>query len=166
MFQAFVVVLREGVEAFLIVAIIFAYLRKTAQSHIVPAVWWGILGSILTSALLGFVLWKQEGASEPLWEGVFGVITFVLVISLIVHMWKVGPTLKKDMENQLSKVTASSNKNSFWGVFLFTLFMVTREGMETALLLLQIRDPQLLAGMLLGEPYWLICGRNSVIRLS
>lgn len=150
MFQAAIVVLREGVEAFLIVAIILAYLRKTAQFHIVPAVWWGILGSVFASGVLGYVLWRQEGANEPLWEGVFGVITFVLVITLIAHMWKVGPTLKTDMENQLTKVTAPSNKNSLWGVFLFTLFMVSREGMETALLLLQIRDPQLISGILLG----------------
>jgi high-affinity iron transporter len=65
-------------------------------------------------------------------------------------MWKIGPTLKKDMESRLAKVTAPSSKNSMWGVFLFTLFMVSREGMETALLLLQIRDPQLIGGILSG----------------
>lgn len=150
MIQAFIIVLREGVEACLIVAITFAYLRKTLQTPLLQAVVWGIVASILASGLLGVVLWRQEGANEPLWEGVFGVVTFVLVITLIIHMWRVGPRLKQDMEKQLAKVTAPSNTNSAWGVFLFTLIMVTREGMETALLLLQIRDPQLISGIVLG----------------
>ena len=41
MFQAFVITLREGLEAFLIVAISLAYLKKTGRSSLIPAVHWG-----------------------------------------------------------------------------------------------------------------------------
>ena len=54
--QAFVVTLREGLEAFLIVAISLAYLRKTGRLELIPAVRWGIALSILISigaAVLG-----------------------------------------------------------------------------------------------------------------
>lgn len=151
MFQAFVIVLREGAEAFLIVAIILAYLRKTSQSHLVRAAILGIGGSVVTSALLGYFLWKSQGANQPLLEGIFGMITVVLVGSLVIHMWKIGPKLKQEMEHRLSEVTARpSTSASFWGVLLFTLFMISREGMETALLLFQIQDPRMVTGILLG----------------
>ncbi len=151
MLQAFIIVLREGVEAFLIVAIILAYLRKTSQSHLVHTVFWGIGGSVLTSGVLGYFLWVTQGVHEPLLEGIFGLVTVVLVASLVIHMWKVGPKLKQEMEQRLSEVTIeSSGKGSGVGVFLFTLFMVSREGMETALLLFQVHDPQILLGVFWG----------------
>lgn len=151
MLQAFIVVLREGVEAFLIVAITLAYLRKTAQHHLVKAAYWGILISIFLSASLGYLLWQTGGANQPLWEGIFGLATVVLVVSLVIHMWRMGPKLKQQMENRLAKVSAqSSTVVSFWGVLCFTLIMITREGMETALLLFQIKDAPLIAGALLG----------------
>jgi high-affinity iron transporter len=151
MLQAFIVVLREGVEALLIVAITLAYLRKTTQNRLVQAVLWGIIGSIALSAGLGYFLWQTEGANQPLWEGFFGLATVILVVSLTVHMWRQGPQMKTHMEKRLTKVTSESNASaSYWGVFIFTLVMISREGMETALLLFQIQDSQLVTGALLG----------------
>ena len=149
MLQAFVIVLREGIEAFLIVAITFSYLRKTLQQRLLPAVHWGVAGSILASGGLGFWLWKTQGANQPFWEGIFGIATVILVASLVVHMWKVGPHFKQDMESQLAKTTRKT-KIPYWGVFLFTIFMVCREGMEMVLLLFQVQDPQLTTGIALG----------------
>jgi len=56
MLQAFVVTLREGLEAFLIVAISLAYLRKTGRGALVPAVHWGIAASIALSIGAGVLL--------------------------------------------------------------------------------------------------------------
>ena len=151
MAQAFMIVLREGVEAFLIVAITFAYLRKTLQTHLLRAVVWGIAASIGTSGLLGCLFWKGQGANQPLWEGIFGWVTVISVSTLVIHMWRVGPRLKQEMENRLEKATAKpSIQASFLAVFLFTTFMISREGMETALLLLQIHEPSIVTGILLG----------------
>ncbi|HTL47067.1 MAG TPA: FTR1 family protein [Verrucomicrobiae bacterium] len=151
MLQAFFIVLREGVEAFLMVAITAAYLRKTCQGHLIPALVAGIVGSIVVSGLLGYFLWITEGQHQPVIEGAFGLITAVLVATLVVHMMKVGPTMKQEMESQLSKASAAPTlKGSLWGVFLFTLLMISREGMETALLLLQVQDAQIVTGVLLG----------------
>src|ERR1700733_6654713 len=49
MWQAFIVVFREGFESFLIVGIILAYLRRIGQNNLVPAMYWGIGASILAS---------------------------------------------------------------------------------------------------------------------
>ena len=150
MLQAFVIVLREGFEAFLIVAIIMAYLRKVHRLNLMPAVHWGILASVLASAGLGYLL-LQGVLRQALWEGIFGLVSAVLVAWFVIHMWQTAPYLKKDMETRLNDVTTGKPApKALLGIFLFTLFMISREGMETALLLLQIHEPQIVAGSLLG----------------
>jgi high-affinity iron transporter len=149
MSYGFMIVLREGFEAFLIVAITLAYLRKTKQDRLVPSVHWAIGTSVVVSILLGYVL--LQGVNQALWEGVLGLITVVLIASLVIHMWRIGPRLKSAIENQLTAASASgSNWKAFLGVFLFTVLMITREGMETALMLFQVRDQNLIAGAFLG----------------
>jgi len=146
MLQAFIVVLREGFEAFLIVAITIAYLRKTGQQNLIKAAFWGIGAGVLASAALGYAFW-QAPSGMPIWEAVFGLITVILVSTLVVHMWKTGSKLKEDIENKLSQ---ASKKESFWGVFIFTVIMISREGMETVLLLIQIQEPSITTGIFLG----------------
>jgi high-affinity iron transporter len=149
MLQAFIVVFREGFESFLIVGVILAYLRRIGQHRLVPAMYWGIAASVLASAGLGYML--SKGVNESLWEGIFGVVTIVLVGSLVVHMWRAGAHMKRDMESKLSRISARSSKLAFAGVFFFTLVMITKEGMETVLMLFQMRSsPSLMTGVLLG----------------
>src|SRR3989338_4182013 len=128
MLQAFMIVLREGFEAFLIVSIIFAYLKKMNQTWLLPAVWWGTAVSLAASTAMGFVL--ARGVNEPLWEGILGVVAAVMVTSLTIHMWKHARTQKNEMENQLGRLSSekTSKPGLFWGVFAFTVFMITREG--------------------------------------
>ena len=145
------VVLREGVEAFLIVAITVAYLRKTGRAKLLGAVGWGTAVSVFASGGLGYFLWRTEGANQPVWEGVLGVVTVVLVTTLVIHMWRTGGRLRAQMENRLSEVSAAeATPSALWGVFLFTVVMITREGMEMALLLIQIQEPLMTAGVVLG----------------
>ena len=59
----------------------------------------------------------------------------VLVASLIVHMWRHAKRMKKDIEAHLESSALQIGAKAFAGVFLFTLLMITREGMETALLM-------------------------------
>lgn len=149
MLQAFIIVLREGFESFLIVAIIYAYLRKTGKFLLLPAVNAGIAVSVVTSAVLGYLL--LQGANQPLWEGSFALISAVLVGWFVIHMWQTAGTLKKDMESSLHQATEQKATPAAWfGVFLFTVFMISREGMETALLLIQIQDPKIVSGIVLG----------------
>src|SRR5499426_739417 len=149
MVQAFIVVFREGFESFLIVGIILAYLRRIGRHELIPAMYWGIGASLIASAGLGYML--SKGVNEALWEGVFGVVTIVLVGSLVIHMWKAGAHMKRDMEGRLNRISARSSKGwALAGVFLFTLVMITKEGMETVLMLFQIQDSNLVTGVVLG----------------
>jgi high-affinity iron transporter len=133
MLQAFVITLREGLEAFLIVAISLAYLRKTGRHRLIPAVHWAIGVSVLVS--IGAAILFQRANNQALWEGVLALTAAALVATLIVHMWRHAKRLKKEIETRLESSALQTGAKAFAGVFLFTLLMITREGMETALLM-------------------------------
>src|SRR5437762_11140222 len=101
MLQAFVITLREGLEAFLIVAISLAYLRKSGRDELVPAVHWGIGLSILIS--IGAALLFQRAANHALWEGVLAMAAAVLRASLTVHPWVAGRGICHDLRWRVSR---------------------------------------------------------------
>jgi high-affinity iron transporter len=152
MLQSFVITLREGLEAFLIVAISLAYLRKTGRAALVPAIHWGIAASIALSIGAGLLLSKAR--NQSLWEGVLGIAAAFLVASLTVHMWRAGRHMKKEIEGKLEASSEKIGAAAFWGVFSFTLLMITREGMETAMLmnalLFQVKALNITTGAIAG----------------
>lgn len=152
MIQAFVITLREGLEAFLIVAISIAYLRKSGRRELVPAVHWGIGLAVLISIGAAFLF--QRAANQSLWEGVLALVAAVSVASLTVHMWRTSRRIKKEIEGHLHTSTLKTGRAAFLGVFGFTLLMITREGMETALLmgtlLFQVKSVQIIGGAVVG----------------
>lgn len=149
MLQAFVIVLREGFEAFLIVSVIVSYLQKTGRAALLAPVRWGIAASVLLSVGLGAAL-AQRGF-DPLWEGVLGLVAVALVSSLVIQMWRHAQFLKRDTETKLDTIAARPSPAwAAWGVFVFTVLMVSREGIETALLLIQVHDPLFVLGALGG----------------
>ncbi len=152
MLQAFVITLREGLEAFLIVAISLAYLRKSHRPELVPAVHWGIGVSVLVSVGAGWLFYQAR--NQALWEGLLALAAAVSVASLTIHMWRTAKRIKKDIEGRLQTSTLKTGGAAFLGVFLFTLLMITREGMETALLmgtlLFQVRAMDMVLGAIAG----------------
>src|SRR5262250_138822 len=171
MLNSFIIVLREGFESFLLVAVILTYLRKSGQKWLNPSVYAGIVLAVSASFGLGYVLkngveeetlTRLFGATlggyasiflgnEALREAILGVVAIILVGTLVIHMWRTGPKIQERMRQRLSLVSSKTSKiAAVAGVFLFTFLMITREGMETALMLIQIRDPRLINGALLG----------------
>src|SRR6478609_4085122 len=171
MLNSFIIVLREGFESFLLVAVILSYLRKAGQRWLSSAVYFGIALALSVSFGLAYFLNKgvdeavleelfgtrvggyfgQFFANEALREGVLGVVAIAMVGTLVIHMWRTGPKIQQKMRERLSAVSSRSSRiAAVAGVFLFTFLMITREGMETSLMLIQIRDPRLINGALLG----------------
>jgi high-affinity iron transporter len=171
MLQSFIIVLREGFESFLLVAVILSYLFKSGQRWLTSAVYLAIVLGLSASLGLGYLLkfgvnpetlerrlGPAMGSSvaqflenESLREGVLGVIAIVMVGTLVVHMWRTGGKLRERMHHRLGAVSSrASHFAALAGVFLFTFLMITREGMETALMLMQVRDSQMITGALLG----------------
>jgi high-affinity iron transporter len=131
--SSFVITLREGLEAFLIVAISLAYLRKTGRVALVGAVRWGIAISIVVSIAAGVLL--GQARNQALWEAVLALVAAVSVTTLIVQMWRRGRKMKVNIEGRLELSAARSGRSAYLGVLGFTVLMITREGMETALLM-------------------------------
>ena|SRR5947209_2633175 len=171
MLQSFIIVLREGFESFLLVAIILAFLRKTNQKWLAPAVYWAIGVAVAMSTALAYVLKVGVNhevverifgstvghyvntffANESLREGILGIVAIAMVGTLVIHMFRTGSKLKGKMEKRLGEMSSSTSRLiAFAGVFLFTVLMITREGMETALMLLQVQERLMFVGMLLG----------------
>ena len=152
MLQAFVITLREGLEAFLIVAISLAYLKKTGRRSLIPAVHWGIAGSVVLSILAGVLF--ARASNQALWEGTLALVAGVLVASLTVHMWRAGKKMKREIESRLEASSLRIGRGAFLGVLGFTLLMITREGMETALLmntlLFSVQAPDIIGGAVAG----------------
>jgi len=147
--QAFIITLREGLEAFLIVAISLSFLRKSGRAALASAVHWGIAVAAGVSAAGGYALY--HAANQEWLEGPLAMIAAVSVTWMTVHMWRTGRRMKSDIEGRLQSSTRGPRAAAFTGVFLFTLLMVTREGLETALLLMQLRETlHLAAGAALG----------------
>ena len=149
MLQAFVITLREGLEAFLIVAISLAYLRKSGRGELAKAVHWGIVAAVAVSAIGGYLLYNA--ANQEWIEGPLALVAAVSVASLTIHMWRTGRRMKGEIEQHLETRALRAGLGALVGVFLFTLLMIGREGIETALLLLQLRQSlNLVTGALAG----------------
>jgi high-affinity iron transporter len=152
MIQAFVITLREGLEAFLIVAISLAYLKKTQRHALLPAVHWGIAVSVALSIVASFLF--AQANNQALWEGVLAIVAALLVASLTTHMWRAGKRMKKEIEGRLEASSVKIGRAAFFSVFGFTLLMITREGMETALLMTQliftVKSTQVIVGAAAG----------------
>lgn len=131
MLQTLLISFREGLEALLIVAIAALYLRRTGREALVGAIRAGVASALALSVVLGVVL-SRVGAMSPAWEGLMAWIAAAAVISCTVHMLRMGKHMKKHIDGQLGAATARPGSAGWWAVFAFALFMVGREGVETA----------------------------------
>lgn len=138
----FVITLREGVEAALVVGIVLAYLKKARQSHLTPWVYGGVGVGLAASGMVGVLLsWfvQNSGQSnekygpvfEPLLEGVFSLMAIGLLSWMLIWMTQNARTLKTDVEGAIH--AALNQAKAGWGVFALIFFAVIREGFETVL---------------------------------
>ncbi|HYM23978.1 MAG TPA: FTR1 family protein [Vicinamibacterales bacterium] len=136
-FQALVITLREGFEAFLIIAISLAYLKKTGQVALAKAVHVGVFNAIVISVVGGVIL--NRASNQERLEGPLAMFAAASVTWMIVHMWRAGRQMKGEIEGRL-QTSVKAGAAAFTGIMLFTVLMVGREGMEAALLLMQLRE--------------------------
>src|SRR4029077_14426628 len=158
MLQAFIITLREGVEAALIVGITLAYLAKIGRPELRKPVFAALgaafVGSIGIAILLSRTQWNQD-----IFEGWIMLLAAFFVVSMIIFMMKTGRALKGQIEG---KVGLLAGRNASFGLFLFVFLMVLREGVETVLILgaVSLNSTELLSflGTLLGVSVAILFG--------
>ena len=134
MLSAFIIAIREGVEASLVVGIILVYLSRTGRSHLSRFVWYAVAAASALSLGVAIAL-ERFSISEDGFEGLMLLVASGFVITMIVWMNRVARHLKKEIEQKVENYAVRAGSAAGWGIFLFVFLMVLREGAELALIL-------------------------------
>src|ERR1700738_1151537 len=131
MLEAFIITLREGVEAALIVGITLVYLAKIGRNDLRKTVYAALgaafLGSIAVAVVISRTHWNED-----VFEGWIMLVAAFFVVTMVVFMMRTGRKLKGEIEG---KVGTLAGENAWFGLFIFVFLMVLREGAETVLVL-------------------------------
>jgi high-affinity iron transporter len=131
MFETLLICFREGLEAFLIVALILITLQKASLPKLATACYAAVFTAIMCSVALGVVL-ADLGSVSPVYEGSLALVAAGFVSWCALHMLKMGKQLASDITQRLNHLAAQHVVRAWLMIFGFVLFMVGREGVETA----------------------------------
>lgn len=155
MLDSLLVTFREGLESFLIIGVITAYLRKTGRAALIRGVHVGLAVSVVT-CLVGAWLWLQV-PNQPLYEGIAALAAAALVGVLLWQTLRAGKALKGHIEARVEKLAGGAERASgraLAGVALATTLLVTREGLEAVFYLgvkaFSAQGTAIVAGAVLG----------------
>lgn len=139
MFVPFLIMLREGTEAALIVSLIASYLKRTQRGNWIGVMW---IGVILAAALcLGLGIFINETTGEfpqreqELFEGIVAVIAVVILTWMVFWMRNVSRNVKQQLEQAVDKALQRGNHHG-WALVMMVFFAVAREGLESVFFLL------------------------------
>lgn len=137
----FLIMLREGIEAALIVGIVAGYLHKSGRTNLMPAVWAGVLLAAALSLFVGagLQLFAAEfpQKQQELFEGIVGLIAVILLTSMVFWMRKAARSIKGALHASIDQALAHTNGQS-WALIGMVFLAVAREGLESVFFLLAI----------------------------
>src|SRR6202789_3435685 len=150
MLQAFIITLREGVEAALIVGITLAYLAKIGRDDLRKAVY-AALGAAFVGSIGIAIVISRLNWNEDVFEGWIMLAAAFFVVTMFIFMMKTGRKLKGEIEGKVGLLVGN---DAWFGLFFFVFLMVLREGAETVLILsaVSLNSTELMSflGTLLG----------------
>ena len=148
MLAGFLLALREGVEAALIVGIVLGMLRKMNRSDRIPAVWLGVGAASIISLLVAIVLnvinAEFEGPGEMAFEGLTMLFAASVLTWMIFWMQKQGRQTQLSLE---AEVKSALTRGTQWGLFFVAFLAVVREGVELALFLTAVNFSEPIVGV-------------------
>lgn len=156
MLATFLIGLREGLEAALVVGILAAYLARIGRRDVLPRLWIGVGLAIALAVGVGAVLTFGEYAmtsqGQEILGGTLSLVAVGMVTWMIFWMQKTSRHMKKALEGQLDRAIEAG---TIWALILVGFVSVAREGVESALLLWSMsqsfgKTPTVLLGALLG----------------
>jgi high-affinity iron transporter len=155
-FATFVIGLREGLEAALVIGILVAFLVRSERPDVLPRLWLGIGLAIGLSLGFGFVLtygaYTLSFEAQEVLGGTLSILAVAMVTTMVFWMQRAARGLKGELEQGMARALATGG---LWGVVAIGFISVAREGVETALFLWSIirsfgGGPEALLGALAG----------------
>jgi len=135
MFDTFIITLREGVEAALVIAIAVSWLKKTGRTALLPVVYRALIAAVIACFVAAWAFTKIDVGDA--YEGYTLLVSAGFVLTMVIWMNRHGRKMKTEIETRLQEGTAGIRGS--WGVFGFVFLMIFREGVETVLLLAAVR---------------------------
>jgi len=156
MFPAFLLSMREGLEAALIVGIVLGILRKLNRDDLKSSIWLGVFSAVVVSLGVGGLLTafgsSFEGKVEQVFEGVTMLLAAGILTWMIFWMNRQGRQFQNKVESDIRKAVVI--KSSRRVIFLLAFFAVVREGIELALFLtattFAVQGGSVMVGALVG----------------
>lgn len=156
MLATFLIGLREGLEAALVVGILVAYLRRLGRKDALPKMWAGVGLAIILALGIGAVLtfgaYELTFQAQELIGGGLSLLAVAMVTWMIFWMQRAGRSMKATLEGGIDRALTAGG---LWALIAIGLVSVAREGIETTLLLWSMVQsfgdaPSALLGALLG----------------
>lgn len=138
----FLIMLREGIEAALIVGIVASYLKQSGRGALMPAVWVGVLLaaalSLFAGAGLQLLAAEFPQKQQELFEGVVGLIAVVMLTSMVFWMRKAARSIKGELQASIDKALTKGTDGQGWALIGMVFLAVAREGLESVFFLLAV----------------------------
>lgn len=137
----FLIMLREGIEAALIVGIVASYLQQSGRGRLMPAVWVGVLLAVALSLFAGAGLQLMAAEfpqkQQELFEGIVGLVAVVMLTSMVFWMRKTARSIKGQLHASIDRALGHGDGQG-WALIGMVFLAVAREGLESVFFLLAI----------------------------
>jgi high-affinity iron transporter len=136
MASSYLLSLREGIEAALLIGIVLGGLSKLNRTHLSPVVWRGAIGAVVVSFIIALGLNRLGaslvGESEMIYEGITMLFAAGILTWMIFWMHDRSRTLRHELESEVRRAVLDSGKKT---LFVLAFIAVLREGVELAIFL-------------------------------
>jgi high-affinity iron transporter len=157
----FLIMLREGIEAALIVGIVASYLNQTGRANWMPAVWGGVAAAVGLSLAVGIALYLASAEfpqrEQEFFEAIVGLVAVSILTSMVFWMHKAARSLKVTLHASVDAALAHDRYAQGMPLVGIVFFAVAREGLESVFFLLATFEQSTGYGAPVGAVLGLAC---------